>query len=495
MGINVKLRRTSVFLFAGMVLGISGCRPLEGTEKPAQRPNVVFFLVDDLGWADLACYGNRFHETPNIDRLASEGVRFTDAYAASAVCSPTRASIMTGKYPARLKITDWIPGVIFPQAKLSTPGIRYELPLEETTLAEALQANGYHTLHVGKWHLGEKEQYWPLQQGFIENIGGHSKGAPGSYFHPYAKVTPETDWSVKNLPPGGQEGDYLTDRLTNEALELLDQYHQSEDPFFLYMSYYTVHTPLEAKPDYIQKYEQKKGQMVLQRENTTYASMIQSLDESVGRILNKLEELEVADNTLVIFFSDNGGLVEYDGNAPLREGKGFYYEGGIREPLIVRYPGKIAPKSIQETMVSSIDFYPTILEACQIDLATSVDGRSLWPLLTNSTPGLNRAMFWHYPHYHTPQRPPTGAVRFGNFKLLEFYEDARIELYDLSTDIGEKKDLSSVMPEKAAELRRLLLDWRKEVDADMPEENPDYNPEEPFEGAFPAWNGQNQIKE
>ncbi|MGI9541616.1 MAG: sulfatase [Cyclobacteriaceae bacterium] len=464
-------------------------------ETTTSQPNIIFFLIDDLGWADLACYGSQFHETPNIDALASEGMRFTNAYAASAVCSPTRASIMTGKYPARLKITDWIPGVIFPQAKMTTPKIMYELPLEETTLAESLRSAGYETWHVGKWHLGEDQEYWPLQQGFDKNIAGHSKGAPGSYFHPYQKKTEVTDWTVRNLPPGGNEGDYLTDRLTDEAIKLMRMQAKPDQPFFLYMSYYAVHTPLEGKADYIEKYDQKKSQLGLERENTTYAAMVQSVDESVGRILAALDSLSEKENTIVMLFSDNGGLVEYNGNAPLREGKGFYYEGGIREPLIVRYPSKVPPGTINDQVVSSIDFYPTLLRLAGTASKEIVDGMDLWPILSDPTSKLNeRSLFWHYPHYHTPTRPPTGAMRKGDYKLVEFFEDQRVELYNLKDDISEQHDLAAGMPDKVFELKELLQQWRSEVKADLPIENPDQDPTALFENNFAAWNQENRIK-
>lgn len=456
---------------------------------------MFFFLVDDLGWTDLGCYGNQFHETPNIDRLAQQGMRFTNAYAACAVCSPTRASIMTGKYPARLHLTDWIPGRVFPHARLHTPGIRYELPLEEGILPEKLKEAGYHTFHVGKWHLGEEEQFWPLQQGFDENIGGHSKGSPGSYFHPYGKQTAAIDRTVKNLPQGGREGNYLTDRLTGEAIKLLESVKGSGKPFFLNMSYYTVHKPLEAKEAYVEKYERKKAEMELNHVNTTYAAMIQSLDESVGRILDRLDEMGMAENTLIILTSDNGELVEVDGNAPFRAGKGFYYEGGVRELLIVRYPAKVPAASVQHKMVSSIDFYPAIFDVCHTSSEQVIDGISIWPLLQNPQDSLERkALYWHYPHYHTPQRPPTGAIRVGDYKLIEFYEDM-LELYNLEDDIGEINNLAVEMPEWAEKLSSMLHKWREEVGAAMPSDNPDYNPKSPFSHGVTGWKGENRLQE
>jgi arylsulfatase A len=462
-------------------------------QKSKTQPNIVFFLVDDLGWADLTCYGNRFHETPNIDKLTSESAKFTNAYAACAVCSPTRASIMTGKYPARLKITDWIPGVIYPNAPMKTPPLRYELPLEEEILPEILKKNNYATYHIGKWHLGEEEKYHPLSQGFDVNIGGHSKGAPGSYFYPYKKVTTETDWSVKNMPDGGKEGDYLTDVLTDNALKILEK-HDKNKPFFLNMSYYQVHTPLEGKPDYVEKYKKKKKDMGLTRENPVYAAMHQSLDESVGRIVKKLEELGLKDNTIIIFTSDNGGLDENDGNLPLRKGKGTYYEGGIRVPLLIRYPPSTKMEQICTPSVSSIDFLPTILDLAGINFNAPIDGVSLKPFLhSGETASLNRPLFWHYPHYHTPTRPPTGAVLDGDFKLIEFYEKGNIELYNLKNDVGEKNNLSTVHPDLAEKLLKKLHNWRESANADMPVANPNFDVKQPFKKSIAAWKGENRI--
>lgn len=460
------------------------------------KPNVIFLLADDLGWADLGCYGNTFHETPNLNKLAAEGMQFTRAYAACAVCSPTRASIMTGKYPARLKITDWIPGVLYPYAKLTTSKMRYEVPLQEEILPEILHKNGYATYHVGKWHLGETDEFWPHNRGFDVNIGGHSKGQPGSYFYPYKNVTPNADYSVKFLPEGGKEGDYLTDFLTDHALKLMEKGAQSGKPFFLNMSYYQVHTPLQGKPEYIKKYDVKKKQLGLTKQNTTYAAMIQSLDESVGRILQKLEVLGLRENTIVIFSSDNGGLVEVDGNAPLREGKGFYYEGGIRVPLLVRYPSMTEPKTQQTNPVCSIDFLPTLLEMTHLPKKKDVDGVSFVRALKGlDSYGMTkrRDLYWHYPHYHTPLRPPTGAILSGDYKLLERFEDGRLELYNVKEDVSEKHDLAQEKPELAQQLLKKLKRWQQQTGALLPTPNANYDADKPFRNQVTAWKGENRI--
>lgn len=461
---------------------------------PSSHPNIIFLLADDLGWADLGCYGNTFHETPNLDKLAAEGMQFRRAYAACAVCSPTRASIMTGKYPARLKITDWIPGVVYPYAKLQTAKMRYELPREEEILPEILHKNSYATYHVGKWHLGETEEFWPHNRGFDVNIGGHSKGQPGSYFYPYKNVTPNADYSVKFLPESGKEGDYLTDFLTDQAIKLMEKGAQSGKPFFLNMSYYQVHTPLQGKPEYIKKYDEKKKRLGLTKQNPTYAAMIQSLDESVGRIMKKLDELGLRQNTIMIFTSDNGGLVEVDGNAPLREGKGFYYEGGIRVPLLVRYPAMTIPQTQNETPLCSIDFVPTLLEMTHLPKKKDADGKSFVSLFPNRQSAFqNRALFWHYPHYHTPQRPPTGAVLSGDYKLLEYFESGRLELYNVKEDVSETHDLAQEKPELAQQLLKKLKRWQKETGALMPAPNPKYDSEKPFLNSVTAWKGENRL--
>ena len=453
--------------------------------RKGRKLNFVFFLIDDMGWKDLGCYGSTFHETPNIDRLAGEGMRFTDAYAACPVCSPTRASIVAGKYPARLGITQWIGGPNEP-----TP-YRHYLPLEEVTIAEALKEAGYATGFVGKWHLappGEDNvaDFYPDHQGFDVNIGGDWSGSPPTYFWPYER----NKRRLETLPPGGQAGEYLTDRLTDESLKFLEA--NKKRPFLLYLSHYAVHMPIEAKPALIEKYEAKadklpetegpkfvtmygRYQTRQAQDNPVYAGMVQSVDESVGRVLKKLDELGVADNTAIIFMSDNGGLstVPRDAptcNLPLRAGKGWLYEGGIREPMIIKWPGVVRPGSVCSEPVTSTDFYPTMLQMAGLPSRPKqhVDGVSLVPLLKGKGKLKRQAVYWHYPHYHGSGSKPSGAVRAGDYKLIEWYEDNSVELYNLKDDIGEQHDLAAEMPQKAAELRGLLHRWLKQVKAAVP---------------------------
>ena len=432
--------------------------------KTTDKPNIVFILADDLGWSDVNCYGHRFHETPNIDRLAAGGMKFTDAYAACPVCSPTRASIMTGKYPATLGLTDWIPGMRSgTRFKLLMPGFLKRLPLEEVTVAEMLKAAGYTTGAVGKWHLGPKG-HWPENQGFDVNIGGNHTGTPaGGYFLPNRMTL-----------KGMKKGDYLTDRLSDEGAKFIQQ--NKDRPFFLYQSYHSVHTPIQAKKDYVAKYK-SKASPDKKKYNPTYAGMVQSLDEGVGRILDKLDELKLAKNTLVFFMSDNGGLRSVTAVRPLREGKGHIYEGGIREPMIVRYPKLIKPASTCAEPVSSVDFFPTMLELAGVKMknARKIDGVSLAPLLKGEKKTLGRkAIYWHYPHYSPQGGRPASALRSGDYKLIKLYEGDKIELYNLKDDLSEKNNLAEKQPERTAELKKMLDAWLKETNAKFPKPNPKY---------------------
>ncbi len=464
------------------------------TDVQAEKPNFVFFLIDDLGWKDLGCYGSTFYETPNIDKLAAEGMKFTDAYAACPVCSPTRASILSGKYPARLNITNWIGGR--QKRKLLPPEYVHQLPLEEITMAEVLKETGYATGFIGKWHLGEKP-YFPENQGFDVNIGGHGAGHPASYFYPYkSKNERRPQWNVPGLD-GGKEGEYLTDRLTDESLKFLD--NNKDKPFLLYLSHYAVHTPVQSKKELTDKYREKVSNLPdsggkeqlkerlsytkLIQDNPAYAGMVQSTDESIGRVMNKLDELGLSENTIVIFMSDNGGLStisKRDGyptaNLPLRAGKGWLYEGGIREPMIIKWPGVVKPGSVCNDVVTSTDFYPTMLEMAGRKQMPEqhVDGISMVPLLKQEGTVNRDAVYWHFPHYHGSGNRPSGAVRAGDYKLIEWYEDSRVELYNLKEDIGELNDLSQQIPEKVEELKRKLDKWRKETNAKMPVPNPDW---------------------
>jgi arylsulfatase A-like enzyme len=451
------------------------------------RPNIIFILADDLGWRDLGCYGSSFYETPALDRLAGEGLRFTDAYAACNVCSPTRASILTGKYPARLHLTDWLPGRPDRRdQKLKRPTIVQQLPLGEVTIAEALKEAGYVTGFIGKWHLGGTN-FFPEHQGFDVNIGGCEKGHPPSYFSPY---------KIPTLPDG-PTGEYLTDRLTDEAVRFIES--AQAKPFFLYLSHYAVHNPQQAKPDLIAKYKAKaaalptaagpefladNGRQVRQIQNQpVYAAMIQSLDESVSRILAKLTELKLDKKTIILFTSDNGGLSTSEGsptsNAPLRTGKGWNYEGGIREPLLVKWPEVTKPASVCQQPIISTDYYPTLLEMAGLPLRPQQhrDGVSFMPLCRGKRMA-DRPIFWHYPHYSNQGGRPGGAVRVGDYKLLESFEDMRVELFNLKDDPGEHRDLASKLPKKAAELQQLLHHWRETVDAQMMTPFAGYDPEE-----------------
>ncbi len=430
--------------------------------EPAARPSIIFILVDDMGWTDLGCQGSKFYETPHIDRLAREGMRFTQAYSACTVCSPTRAALMTGKYPARLHITDWIKGHVRPKAKLKVPDWTMHLPLEERTVAEALKEGGYATASIGKWHLGEPE-FYPDKQGFDVNLGGYDKGQPPSYFSPY------------NIPTlaDGPKDEFLSDRLTDEALKFIEQ--NQAKPFFVYLPHYAVHTPLMGKSNVVAKYTAKADPQKSPQRNAKYAALVESVDDSVGRILRRLDELKLAANTVIFFTSDNGGLVLSDvtSNLPLRAGKGSAYEGGVRVPLLVKWPGVTRPGSVCETPVITPDYFPTMLEMAQLK-PEKVDGESIVPLLRQSGSLRRDTIYWHYPHYHPGGATPYGAIRQGDFKLVEFFEDDHVELFNLKDDIGEKNDLAAKLPDKATQLRKQLHAWQQEVGAQMPTANPDY---------------------
>lgn len=452
------------------------CRAFAPTaaEAAAGPPNIVFFLVDDMGWSDPHCYGNSFHETPNIDRLAKQGMRFTNAYAACPVCSPTRASIMTGKYPATLNLTDFIPGHWRPWEKLVVPKMNLELPHAEITFAEALAQGGYVSGAFGKWHLGGSTHN-PDSQGFDEFVV-----TGGRHFVPNFRFTAQPNLTGDDRP---REKEYLGDFLTRRAQRFMSDHR--DERFVLYLSHYAVHIPLEAKQKLVEKYDQKQPKPAGRINNPIYAAMVEHVDQSLGRIVQTLDELKLADNTLLIFFSDNGGLfkrfddagVEVMRNTPLRAEKGTLYEGGIREPLIVRWPGKIAAGSECAEVVSSVDFVPTMIDVAGLkqEVRHNIDGVSLLPLLMQSG-GIDRdAIFWHYPHYH--HTTPAGAVRSGDYKLIEYFDDGRLELYNLTKDIGEQKNLADKMPEKAKALHAKLVTWRKSIGARMPTKNADYDPE------------------
>jgi arylsulfatase A len=455
--------------------------PLSAAEK---QPNVVLIVIDDLGQRDLGCYGSSFYKTPNIDKMAKDGLRFTDFYAACPVCSPTRASIMTGRYPQRMNVTDWIPGrKDMPDQRLKRPEIRNELPLEEVTIAEALKQRGYVTALMGKWHLGGKG-FEPEKQGFDVNIAGDQTGTPRSYFAPFENKQGKMPGLEK-----AEDGEYLTDRLALEAEKFIEK--NKDKPFFLYLPHYAVHTPLKAPQALIDKY--KVAPKAGSQSNPVYAAMVESMDAAVGRVLKKLDELKLSDNTLVIFTSDNGGLATTEGgptgatfNAPLREGKGFLYEGGVRVACIAKWPAVIKPGTTADDVSCSIDLFDTILDATERGAKNQPekpggqkrDGWSLVPVFHGSTMKA-RPIFWHYPHYANQGSRPGGAVRLGDWKLIEYYEDGRHELFDLRNDQSESRNRAADKPEIVTELSQELEKWRKKVGAKMPAPNPDYKPNPP----------------
>jgi arylsulfatase A len=472
-------KKPILILFTTFLLAPLTLLQLQAADAPKPKPNVILFLIDDLGWRDLGCQGSTFYQTPNIDRLASNGVRFTDAYSACAVCSPTRAAVLTGKYPARLMLTDWLPsGRWNPKAKLREGRFLRGLPAEEFTLAESLRAAGYCTASIGKWHLGSEPFSLPEHHGFDLNIAGNAHGAPGNYFFPYQGnwLIPTTELRAKwNVLPDGQSGEYLTDRLTDEAVSFIRE--SKDKPFFLYFPHYGVHTPLQAKPEVVAKYERipetdRQGK-------PEYAAMVESIDDSVGRVMDALQELKLDETTVIIFTSDNGGFYNATSNAPLRANKGAYYEGGIRVPLIVKWPGVAKPGRVVSEPVTSTDLYPTCLAAAGLPALPNqhVDGLNLQPVLTGAGSLPDRALFWHYPHYNEhPSSVPSSVIRKGPWKLIETFDPDGIELYNLAEDLSETKNLTTTESSKVNELSRELDAWRKDVGAEMMKPNPDYEP-------------------
>lgn len=474
--------RLSLFLLAFCPLVFAGPRP----------PNIVFFLADDLGQRDLGCYGGTFYETPNLDQMAKDGARFTDAYAACPVCSPTRASIMSGMWPQRTGITDYI-GAPAPEkwsrnTKLLPAAYSDRLALDAPTLAKAMKAAGYATFFAGKWHLGP-EGWWPENQGFDINMGGTNGGGPyggKKYFSPYGNPR----------LPDGPPGEHLPDRLASETAKFIEA--SKDRPFFAYLSFYSVHTPLMAREDLRKKYEEKRARLGLRekwgregerdvrlvQEHAVYAGMVEAMDLAAGKVLAKLDALGLRENTLVIFTSDNGGLSTSEGwptsNLPLRAGKGWMYEGGIREPLLVRWPAMVRPGSVVSTPVCSPDFFPTLLDAAGItpQPGQKLDGLSLVPLFKGGTLPA-RSLYWHYPHYGNQGGAPGAAVRSGEWKLIEWFEDERAELYNLAADIGEQSDLAGKEPRRVEQLRAELRAWQKQVGAKFPSPNPGYDAAKP----------------
>lgn len=448
-----------------------------------KEPNVVFILVDDLGYMDIGANNpSTFYETPSIDRLATEGMRLTQAYAAAPVCSPTRASIMTGNYPARIKTTDY-----FGAPQPDTVGPNYadnramypaayvdQLPASEDTIAEILQNAGYATFFAGKWHLGNEGSF-PEDHGFMVNKGGHERGGPyggNKYFSPYGNPRLED----------GPDGEHLPERLGRETAEFIKQ--NKKKPFFAFLSFYSVHTPLMTTPELEAKYESKKAELGLEtqwgeeglrkvrltQDHAVYAGMVEAMDAAVGHVLDALQEAGVSDRTIVVFTSDNGGLSTSEGhptsNITLRGGKGWLYEGGILEPTIVKWPGHTQPNSISNEVVSSVDYLPTILDMLGI-APTTTDGQSVTSVLKGEPAG-ERSIFWHYPHYGNQGGSPGGAIRKGDWKLIQFFETGKLELYNLAEDPSETMDLASIHPDKTAELYTELKAWQVDTGAVFP---------------------------
>ena len=465
--------------------------------QASQSPNVIIFLVDDMGWTDLGCYGSDLYQTPHIDRLATSGMRFTDAYSACTVCSPTRAALMTGQYPARLHLTDWINGMwegLSPaqrkKYRLRPPEWIQQLEHRHTTLAEALGQAGYRTAHLGKWHLtprsndaGVVSRFFPKRHGFEVNVAGNQWGAPGSYYWPYrrARQKNKTVARVTHFPPPeSTRGKYLTDMLADQAVGLIERW--KGERFFLHLAHYAVHTPIQGRPELVKKYQARVTPAHRHR-NAEYAAMVESVDRSVGAVVSALDRLELTDNTVIVFTSDNGGLIHARNgptdNRPLRAGKGAAYEGGVRVPTIVSWPGRVPRNTTCREPVITCDLYPTVLEMTgvpgDVEHNSRVDGVSLLPVLTRDRASLGRSdLFWHYPHYHRGGATPYSAIRSGPWRLVEFYEDRRVELFHLGRDPGERKNLAKTHPRKAGELRDLLHQWRRRVSAQPPRANPEF---------------------
>lgn len=521
-------------LLAALLAALSSS-PLSATERSApgagRPPNIVVFLLDDLGWRDLGCYGSPLHETPHVDRLAADGVRFTQAYAACHVCSPTRAALLTGKYPARLGLTDWLPGRRnYPFQRLLNAVTEPALPPAEVTLAEALHEHGYATAHIGKWHLGE-EPSGPLAHGFDRQVPRWNKGWPKRGYHAPFELEGLSD----------EPGDYLTDRLTDEAVTFIEEHR--DRPFFLYLSHFAVHDPIQGRPDLVAKYRDKlrrspsaespafvlegnpddpeplsAGELAARSErpewagfrvlpdrtvkvkqrqdNVQFAAMVEAADQSLGRVRETLRRAGLADDTIIVLTSDNGGMAaanfgnparivpddRLDGsfatsNLPLRGAKGWLYEGGIRVPLIVHWPeGGTKGVTCDEPVIST-DIYPTLLEMAGLPLRAEqhVDGVSLVPLMAPGGGLAERALYWHFPHYSNHgMQSPGSAIRVGPYKLLEYFENGTVQLFDVEHDPGERQDLAAREPERVERLREDLRRWRADVQAAAMPPNPDH---------------------
>ncbi len=460
--------------FCSQIAGLTGLALAPASLRaatPDRKPNIVIFLIDDMGWGDLGCYGDTFHRTPNINRLAKESMRFTNGYAGAPVCSPSRAAILTGQAPARLHLTQWIPGTFYPHKKLLEAPTPKHLDLSVPTIARLLKKSGYQTAAIGKWHLGG-EGYLPEDFGFDVNVAGDNHGHPPSYFGPF---------HFHNLT-GYTPENYLTDVLTTKMDDYLSD-AAKKGPFFLYMAEYSVHGPLQAKKPMIEQYRHRNGGK--DEPDPTYAAMIESTDIALGSLRKSLERAGVADNTIIILTSDNGG-VGFQGrrlhriadNGPYRAGKGFLYEGGIREPFMVYWPGVTRAGAVSDVPVSALDLMPTILQMAGAGAPPNPhDGLDLTSFLRGGPPPDRDTLYWHYPHYSDQGGTPSSAIRQKNWKLIEFFEDNHLELYNLAQDPGEQYNFASTYQDKAYVLHEKLLAWRDSVHAVMPTPNPGYNPE------------------
>lgn len=480
-----------LLLFAVTSTAAANPAAAENADDRRDQPNVILIVVDDMGWMDLACQGSDYYKTPNIDRLADEGLRFTNGYAACAVCSPTRAALQTGRYPARIGVTDWIRSM-FQRGNIGTPEKNptdyvggknrkllcppnpYWMEHSEVTIAEVLGANGYKTAYIGKWHLGD-EAWYPPGQGYDENRGGCDYGQPPSYFDPYNQPKHRHPMIRAGIPslPGRKAGEFLTHREADEAVQLIRKW--KDQPFFINLSHYAVHTPIQAIDEVAAKYKRAGKSDV----NAKYAAMVESIDDSTKQILETLNELDIDDRTLIIFTSDNGGL-DNGGrpteNAPLRSGKGYAYEGGIRVPFLVRWPGKIKPGTTSDAPVCSIDVFPTVLDAVGVAPPAdgTIDGLSLLPHMKSAakTPLERDELIWHFPHYrHAPG--PYSILRKGPWKLIQFDEGIS-ELYDLQNDLSEADNLAEKEPERVQAMQERLSAILKSMDAKRPIPNPDF---------------------
>lgn len=448
------------------------------------KPHIIVITVDDLGWSGLSCTGSSYYETKYIDKLAEQGVRFTNAYAAASICSPTRAALLTGKYPARTGITDWIRAELDgknlpsntknPTEYVSEAGKPLQCPpnplfmeLQEKTIAEYLKQEDYVTCHVGKWHLGPEEWY-PTKQGFDYNIAGCGLGFPPSYFDPYET----SNFNIPTLKPR-EKGEFLTDRLGDEVVNFIKS--NADKPFFINWNPYAVHRPLQGKKELINKYKNKRGD---HHNNPVYAALTESVDENIGKMLECLDNLNLTQNTLIIFTSDNGGLLPVTSNLsaitsnlPLRSGKGYPYEGGLRVPLIIKWPGIAKPGTLSNEPVITMDIFTTILEASGFGATAKSqgDGLSLLPVLKNSNYNFDRDLFWHFPHYRqVPDGIPYSIIRSDNFKLITYYDGTENELYDLKNDPYELENLYKTKKLQATKLELKLKNWFDNVNAKLP---------------------------